>query len=554
VPQKHATSLLLRAYPPYALTGYQSSANAKRNIRQLRKSKCEQHNADLNNVQILDDLKTICHHILRPEASRGGPRFPIDTIAYAFSILAHLALTTNVNVPDLVSASQHVKDDQTLGKQAFGCFGVLVGWPGRLTAAHVTSILDSLLRPCKTLGTRMEALKTIFAQNLARADTPALQQIVMTSIVNGFEMVTSVTTLDGSALAEIALLEPSATIFRDRFDEMILPLVRGCATSTGFAVAFLAVWGTLCSTEFEEDRVTAVYELVCDDMISQFHFEEPRESALWREQNTSRVPGATVGHSSPVMDKYARNLSTVWLWCASNHTGLSLSAYLNALTRAVKTAKPEVIYAIHLPLLRHVLEDSADHVTDIVGGGRRDAYSTILTTFLHTYVKPQPLRGGGLSRRAMNCSCQHCWPVKLLITSATQQVGRFLMSKNVRHHVHQLLDGMGFNGTHLTPIRSREPQTLVVTKKDVAAQLSKAWLARCKSAYDELRKFDAESLRKIVPNTYDQIMFMEALLMDGEPRLDFLPVRLARMRPAAAPERTVASIGRTPRATEVIDL
>ncbi|KAK3617405.1 hypothetical protein LTR56_025314 [Elasticomyces elasticus] len=501
--------------------------------------------ANRQDHQAADDVRTVCQHIFDNMEYVGE-----ETLEYAFRVLVWLITIYKATNDDLVRAANC-------------CIGEKLSMPtlaeiGRLvTPAHfvrLVPIIHNIVKPYSSLGHRLEALKAIFGPDLERADIPQVRALVLASVQQVADQAASPTSVsgpDGSALAETALVGPTATLFRKDFDAFILPTVIKHAVHTQFAVSFLAVWGSKATLSFDPPYAGKVYTTVSNTMLANFHveFDEPPKS---RTQGRGGVTAALPRQDGTLQhDKFAKDLSIVWHHAADAGMGTGPAQYIKTIVRDVGTVKIDLVRSIHLPFLRHMLPDAVSRLHTSVYADVSHAYETILEDFLDRYVRPQPEASGPLTRMRVNCKCNRCWPVNLFLASSTEQVARFTLGKNDRQHVHIKLDNIRFDGTYTSANTYREPQILVVTKRDGQRQIYDAWVQRCRVGHEELQKFDVENLRKIIPMAYDEIMGMDRLMRDGVRRPDFLPTGRRPIPKAAAP---VAAAGERTRGLEVINL
>ncbi|KAK3620408.1 hypothetical protein LTR56_023431 [Elasticomyces elasticus] len=501
--------------------------------------------ANRQDHQAAADVRTVCQHIFENMEYVGK-----ETLEYAFRVLVWLITIYKATNDDLVRATDC-------------CIGEKLSMPtlaeiGRLVTpaqfVRLMPIIHSIVKPYSSLGHRLEALKAIFGPDLERADIPQVRALVLASVQQVVDQAASPTSVpgpDGSALAEIALVGPTATLFRKDFDAFILPTVIKHAVHTHFAVSFLAVWGSKAGLNFDPPYAGKVYTTVSNTMLANFHveFNEPPKS---RTQGCGGTTAALPRQDcTPQHDKFAKDLCIVWHHAADAGMASGPAHYIKTIVRDVGTVNIDLVRSIHLPFLRNILPDAVNRLHTPLYADISHAYETILEDFLDRYVKPQPDASGRLSRMRVNCQCNRCWPVNLFLASSTQQVARFTLGKNDRQHVHIKLDNIRFDGTHTTARSYREPQTLVVTKHDGQRQIYDAWVQRCRIGHEELQKFDVDNLRKIIPMAYDEIMGMDRLMRDGVRRPDFLP---AGRRPVAEAATPVAVTGERTRGLEIINL
>ncbi|KAH9810910.1 hypothetical protein Tdes44962_MAKER05937 [Teratosphaeria destructans] len=319
--------------------------------------------------------------------------------------------------------------------------------------------------------------------------------------------------------------------------------------NTIFVVSFLEAWLAQATPLFGKDYVNAILHQIWKPMVMHFHVDRPTP----QPQTHSSMYGAA-RQEFGTLDKDVRLAMTL----ARLLTGISRDdipvdscELIEAIRKDTTRMAPTVLRQILLPFLRHALPWATAAVQDQkFTTPLRDMYQTGLNAYLKSYVKSQPQQGGGFSRPRLHCSCNHCWDVNIFLASATQQVGRFRLSKNARHHVHAYLDNAGFDGTHQTERTWVEPQTLVVTKRNRQGETYNAWLARCREAHGGLHRFEAEGLRKVLSEpVMKDIMAMRCIINDPPAAPEFLPRYVADV--VEQPAATRAGVKRK---AEVIDL
>lgn len=236
----------------------------------------------------------------------------------------------------------------------------------------------------------------------------------------------------------------------------------------------------------------------------------------------------------------------------------------NIVQRNILGAEADVLLSVWLRVLRLIEPAALAEPTDMFGPLFERLYRLILQNFILAYIGPQPGAHRGWSRPRLSCNCELCWEMNLFLASATQQTFQYRATKNERHHMHVKLDGIGFDGTHATKRTYREPQTLIITKRDRIKEKHDAWVARCRKAYDEIQAFDQNGLRKLLGDEmYEDIVELRIVCMEAMqvPGLEFLTRRkpLGEVRNPPPPPPPGAPIVPSPRVgekrkAEVIDL
>jgi len=282
-------------------------------------------------------------------------------------------------------------------------------------------------------------------------------------------------------------------------------------------------------------------------MLASFHvaWEEPPPHAQTAyNQWGARIaqPRQATQQPSIMQEKTLVGLKAVRQHSLGAEMPLEPTKYLQAIVQDVPRVKSDVMRTVHLPLLNYLLPDAISRLANPacheLHDELRNAYSTILTTYLQSYVQTQPANGGGLSRKAVNCKCKQCWTLNLFLASSTEETQRFVrLTKTTREHLQQVL-----NGRSDVRFYYENAKEAKVAKHDRQAEIYSGWLKRCRTAYNELLRFDAPSLRKIIPLAYDRIMTMEIVITNAARRPVFLPVTLPPMRaPLAATQPRATS-------------
>lgn len=270
----------------------------------------------------------------------------------------------------------------------------------------------------------------------------------------------------------------------------ILPTVVKNAANTMFAISFLARWATSARNSFAEDVVLAVFKKVWDTAITHFRIERPDSGS-----------GQILGMVGPVEATASSaacvsNLATLLHQAYSNQPTINPLKLVQAIESDAKAVKPKLLLMVHVPFLRQTLEFTNEHLDDDIVPALRQMYITMLTAFLRRYVTDKPPSSGGLRRHRVRCRCNQCRTLNLFLASSTQQTLKHICSAVDRNHLRVELDKAGFDGTHETERTYKEPQTLVLTKRDRQHEVYNAWLTRCRTAHEELQRFDEQSLRR----------------------------------------------------------
>lgn len=340
-----------------------------------------------------------------------------------------------------------------------------------------------------------------------------------------------------------------------------MPTVMANTGQTLFAIAFLSCWGVNAETAFPQPTFRSILQQVWTPMLAEFQIGTPRP--LPPGVARSRGQQGAAKSALRVSSGTARNF--ILLLVILHKQGLPDELYdlvTSISQRHVPTAKGEVMLSVWVPVLQQIQALALATLDNMFGDIFATLYKGVLGAFIVKYVEPQPGPHRGWARQILDCGCRRtCWQVNVFLTSATQQVGRFTAEKEERHHLHVQLDGIRFDGTHVTKRTRGEPQTLVVTKRDRAKEKYDAWVARCRRAYDEIQKFDQYGLRRLLGDElYEDTVEMRSVCLYARdaPELQFLrrrqPLGEVQNPPAAAAPPAAAVRAGMKRKAGVIDL
>jgi len=228
IPKQHVVKLYLRSF----------SSISKGDIRGYLNDHIRHADEHPNDAQAVENVRAICLHIF-PRVTRGAPASSVDTAKAAFSALIKFSPHKDpCFMGDLETASKCSLPGNEFSIQTLTALGTLLSglsfhsltpkyapqrWgagPGLLLTFD--RIIHNVLKPFKTVGGRLEALKCIFGQQFERADTPETQSVLNASIQQVMQNLESdpARGSDGSAYADLALLGPSATSYRNIIDQM----------------------------------------------------------------------------------------------------------------------------------------------------------------------------------------------------------------------------------------------------------------------------------------------------------------------------------------------
>lgn len=180
----------------------------------------------------------------------------------------------------------------------------------------------------------------------------------------------------------------------------------------------------------------------------------------------------------------------------SSNNGIPIKLIYRLINLTFESQRAEMFRAISVPFLERAQSLAAES-SDLNREEFQRMYRGVLQGYLKCFVKKQPPAFQNWARDRVTCTCGDFWRLNLLLVSATQQVARFLVGENKRHHLHRILDNdRVVDCTHVT--ERIIPETLVVTKRDKAKATYDAWLSRCKEAHETLQRFDQDALGSLL--------------------------------------------------------
>lgn len=310
-------------------------------------------------------------------------------------------------------------------------------------------------------------------------------------------------------------------------------------------LAFLAALIMDGEDVFEADEVLAAVRKCISPMVEGFFLEASEDRPTKRLKTVPAAVGAIAFAQSAIGD----DLNEVLDFLVTKDLKDEAESLFAAVELQVRACKTDVLRKILVPFLEaSQLLATANSNTDY-GPMFRSLYRNTLEAYLERFVKEQPPAHENFARRRVNCSCQDCWQLNLCLISTTQQECRLSVSKACRHHLHDILDRSGFDGTHQT---DRRTDTLVVTKRSKGKQAFDAWSARCQEAGEVLNRFDTATLKDMLGRRYEKIVEMRTLISDENNVPEVMKVA-ARSAPLAELRNPPVQAG-VKRKAEVIDL
>ncbi|KAK6391070.1 hypothetical protein LTR65_004827 [Meristemomyces frigidus] len=482
-------------------------------------------------VQYKSSLDQVCEfitganedaHRMKARYRSTGSFYPNDVVV---KVIESSILFRNVANPQRVVLCASGK----LPISAFEAMGTLLGVA---PFAMLEYALTGALARHSTLYAKARMLDALFGGDL-RNRSGAAAGWAEKLLLQATKEIKQVTEDDGEALADVAICFNDEELLRT----VIMPTVMANTSQTLFAVGFLFCWGHNAEAVFQQHTFHSVFDQVWSPMLADF-------------QIVPKPPPPAVARLLFVLDKQ----------------GLpdELHALVTSIVRrSLPGAKGDVLLSVWMRVINSLAPLAVLKLHDSIGLFYKLLYQHILRTFVKTYVGLQPTPHRGWARPRLACGCRACWPVNLFLASITQQTETFSAQKDDRYHLHCMLDDSGFDGTHETKRTYREPQILVVTKRDRVKGKYDAWVGRCRKAYDEIQKFDQDGLRQLLgAELYEEIVEMRSVCLHAmdAPGLEFLnrrqPVQEVRNSPApppAAPAAPLARVG-VKRKAAVIDL
>ena len=130
----------------------------------------------------------------------------------------------------------------------------------------------------------------------------------------------------------------------------------------------------------------------------------------------------------------------------------------------------------------------------------REVFCRVLISLRFHWVGIEPPTPQEMRLPPMSCPCGDCATLSAFLRDRTMSTRQFRLNKRQRQHIRQQLDRRrDCFGVRHTTIRSREPQTLVVTKpQSIDVKIIQKWGARVKAAQDFVRKLDQDKLRMLL--------------------------------------------------------
>ncbi|KAK3346421.1 hypothetical protein B0T25DRAFT_461040 [Lasiosphaeria hispida] len=183
---------------------------------------------------------------------------------------------------------------------------------------------------------------------------------------------------------------------------------------------------------------------------------------------------------------------------------------LNIASQATRIPAPQ-LGGFWIPFIEHLLQTLKDADVPLSTPRYQDIACAIFEVFLDKFVGKEPTPNTSLRRPRVDCSCSDCVWLNEFLESSDQSVGNFPVAKARRRHLHNMLDGVHADVTHLTE-RHGSPYTLVVTKTFKENEIAKKkWSKRFDAAKQVFAKLGEVQLRALLGDEYDKITGMEHL-------------------------------------------
>lgn len=321
-------------------------------------------------------------------------------------------------------------------------------------------------------------------------------------------------------------------------------------TQTSPLLAFLATWLKGAGGRFSRDFAKIVFRKIFSPMTVHFSLE----AALSNSRKKTKIADGNTAGASNEFGPLVGDLSVLTTCLVRSHMGIAVKILHSSVECVLDHQRSEMYRAVSIPYLTRIQKLAMRSSGGCLEEFQR-MYCTTLEGYLKRFVQRQPPAFQNWARNRVTCSCGDCWRLNLFLVSATQQVARFPVSKNKRHHLHSVLDINRVDCTHIT--ERIIPETLVVTKRDKGKAAYDAWLSRCKEAHEALQRFDQDALRNLLGDQqYEAIVGMHCIIMDEANAPAFLP-RVAPLRETQQKARTSAqgpAQAGVKRKAEVIDL
>lgn len=341
-----------------------------------------------------------------------------------------------------------------------------------------------------------------------------------------------------------------------------LPIVEKKMQCSSFVLGFLGELRKPCDNIIlPTDRVVPLYRAVANLVDTSMDFAALKSEAGLKLTSTKTKRSRQYTITPPSRDELRTVVSHQLL--ADHFSALiQISTDADDLVRpltskiiaAVPRFAPTELNLLWLPFLRSLLSVLGSHQVPFSTPYYQHLFRTVSATYITKYVGREPTQETNLARPRVNCDCRDCGPLNDFLVSTTENVARFRIGKQRRHHLHQKLDAAQIDCTHTT-LREGSPQTLVVTKTfKYNALARKLWTSRRAEASALFALFPQVRLELLLGQDYSKIVNIEQISAVRRPPVSAAASRLTMNQtnaslPPANMKRKVPSDE-----TEIIDL
>ncbi|KIX09823.1 uncharacterized protein Z518_00904 [Rhinocladiella mackenziei CBS 650.93] len=381
------------------------------------------------------------------------------------------------------------------GAEIFEQLGRIMALEGHfdLAKARIKTALDS----ATTLAAKHEALTMVEQGYLA--DSPRFKQWMAEELVQAIDQVMNsgkMRKVDCSSLADIIDAWESEDIV-----QRIVPRVKSCSTAcqVGFANRLMEWVGS--PDEIPEEG-TAHKTLSLNDRVA---LSTPIFANIWRnfrlESKPIALPVGTNNRENywikPPLTKEDEDkqyqdslLNGADIAGLLNHT-INLNVLTDAeiqgcLETQVRAANNVVCEYTLVPFVKSILEQKVDcHKLDQASKQPLpqsiELVAQILERYVQTCVGKEPSGRVNWAQPPRGCRgtfCSDCAAVNRFLQDPRQQVGRFPVGKQRRHHLHQHFTDIHGTTYTVTTLRNSNPNVWQITKRDLIGEECKAWRCR----------------------------------------------------------------------------
>ena len=176
-----------------------------------------------------------------------------------------------------------------------------------------------------------------------------------------------------------------------------------------------------------------------------------------------------------------------------DHQILSTDEVEKKLLLAVNTARSLVCTMTLNPFVSLVLGQKFDRgkknsATDQPSPESVVMVTTILQRFVHTCVGKEPQQAGNWTQPTGTCNCAECSKVNAVFRSPTKRMGMFKLSKQRRHHLHNIFNSIPGAPCTIETLRTTYPKMWQIKKINEGQDAHKAWKDSKTNAEAKLRE------------------------------------------------------------------